>query len=98
MSFIGRVGGNLSRLRLYVGSVLAVGSVAAGLLLAAAVGPPAALASANLNWHTGVEAPLPGVASTDRDVELHEVSCASVGSCAAVGSYRDTLATPRACC
>jgi hypothetical protein len=55
MNFVARVGGFLGRLRLGVGSGFAVGTVAAGLLLAAAVGPPAALASANLNWGTGTK-------------------------------------------
>ncbi len=91
MSVIGHVGGFLGWLRLHVGSVLAVGSVAAGSLLAAAVGPPAALASANLNWGTGIKAPLPGDAGTNKDVEMHWVSCASAGNCAAVGRYKDAL-------
>ncbi len=88
MSVIGRVGGFLARLRLCVGRVLAVGLVAAGLLLAAAAGPPAALASANLNWGTGIKAPLPSDAGTG-DVEMHWLSCPSTGNCSAVGRYAD---------
>jgi hypothetical protein len=78
-------------LRRPVLGMLAV-SVAGGLLLAAAVKPPAALGSATLNWPTGIQAPLPADAGTDPDIELHSVSCASTGNCTAVGRYRDTSA------
>jgi hypothetical protein len=89
MSFTARGGGFLGGLRLCVRSLLAVGSVAAGLLLAAAVGPPAALASANLNWGTGTKVALPSDGSKNRDVEMHWVSCPSAGNCTAVGRYED---------
>ncbi len=92
MSFIARGGGFLGRLRLCVGSGFAVGSVVAGLLLAAAVGPPAALASANLNWSTGTKVALPSDAAKSRDVEMHSVSCPSAGNCTAVGRYQNASA------
>jgi hypothetical protein len=64
-------------------------AVATGLVLAIAVGPSAALASANLNWGKGVQAPLPSTAGTAADVETDAVFCPSTGNCAAVGRYRD---------
>jgi hypothetical protein len=92
MSFVARVGGFLGRPRLGVGTGFAVGTVAAGLLLTAAVGPPAALASANLNWGTGTKVPLPSGGSKSGDVEMHSVSCPSAGNCTAVGRYEDASA------
>jgi hypothetical protein len=50
--------------------------------------PPEALASTN--WATGVEASLPANASTNLDVSLDSVSCASAGNCTAVGNYNDS--------
>ena len=44
-------------------------------------------------WATGVEAPLPTNANTNPDVSVNSVSCASVGSCSAVGGYHDTSAS-----
>ncbi len=38
-------------------------------------------------WATGVETTLPGGASTNPQVSLNSVSCASAGNCAAVGRY-----------
>ncbi len=44
-------------------------------------------------WATGVEAPLPANASTNKSsagAQLNSVSCASAGNCAAVGDYYDS--------
>src|SRR5436305_10152143 len=63
-----------------------------GLLLACGViggAAPAALASANVNWGTGVEGTLPSNANANPNVTINAVSCASVGNCVAVGSYVD---------
>ena len=89
MIVIGRVARFLGELGPCVRGMVAVASVAAGLFLAAAVGSSDALASAGLNWRTGIEAKLP--ATTEPNVELTSVSCASVGNCAAVGRYGDAL-------
>jgi hypothetical protein len=40
-------------------------------------------------WANGVEAPLPANAGPDPGVELGSVSCASAGTCTAVGAYSD---------
>ena len=59
------------------------------LLLALAACSPAALASGNANWGTGVQAPLPANAASSPQVSLRSVSCASPGNCVAVGEYTD---------
>jgi hypothetical protein len=41
-------------------------------------------------WATGVEAPLSPNARSNPDVDLNAVSCASAGSCSAVGIYTDS--------
>lgn len=62
-----------------VGSYESVGGEPEGLLLSEAAG----------NWTSSVQAPLPGGAGSDPNVNLTSVSCASVGSCTAVGDYFD---------
>jgi len=59
-------------------------------LLAFAVCSPAALASQNVNWETGVQAPLPANAASNPQVSLRSVSCASPGNCGAVGEYTNS--------
>jgi len=49
------------------------------------------LAESGSTW-SATEAPVPAGASADPDVILSAVSCPSVGSCVAVGSYVDTSA------
>jgi hypothetical protein len=60
------------------------------LLSVFAVCSPAALASDNANWETGVRAPLPANAASSPQVSLRSVSCASPGNCGAVGEYTDS--------
>jgi len=64
--------------------------VACVLLLTFAAVPPGAWASQNVNWETGVQAPLPVNAASSPRVSLRSVSCASPGNCGAVGSYTDS--------
>ncbi|MFL5830956.1 MAG: hypothetical protein ACJ76X_13660, partial [Solirubrobacteraceae bacterium] len=45
-------------------------------------------------WGAGVEANLPGDASTSPNVDLISVSCASAGNCTAVGGYDDSTGNP----
>jgi hypothetical protein len=52
--------------------------------------PPGALASANANWATGVEAVLPANAYSSPGVFLSSVSCPSAGNCTAVDTYWDS--------
>ena len=61
-----------------------------GLGTAVAFGPSEALASANANWATGVEAVLPAGVATNPNLYLDSVSCASAGNCSAVGYYTDS--------
>ena len=82
MSVVGAVA---LRVRVRLGAL-----VACGLLLVVAGHPPGALASANANWTTGVEAGLPANASPTPSVALNAVSCSSAGNCAAVGRYFDS--------
>ena len=63
--------------------------VACVLLLMLAVAPRDALASANANWGTGVEATPPANAGAAPEVSLGDVQCPSAGDCTAVGSYVD---------
>jgi len=60
------------------------------LLLTLAAATPRALASGNVNWETGVQAPLPTNAAASPQVSLRSVSCASPGNCGAVGEYTDS--------
>jgi hypothetical protein len=60
------------------------------LLVALAGAPPRALASQSANWGTGIEALLPANAASNPRVSLRSVSCASPGSCAAIGEYTDS--------
>ncbi len=64
--------------------------VACGVVWMFALQPPGALASANANWVTGVEALLPANANARPGVGLISVSCASAGECGAVGRYFDS--------
>src|SRR4051794_36806550 len=50
----------------------------------------ASAASAAGTWAPGVKATLPANAATKPGVVLSEVSCASPGNCAAVGTYYDS--------
>ena len=56
-----------------------------GLGPAVAFGPSEALASANANWATGVEAGLPANAGSNPGASPGSVSCASAANCSAVG-------------
>ena len=60
------------------------------LLVALAAAAPAAWASTNANWGTGVEAALPDNAGPDPEVSLLSVSCTSPGDCTALGNYIDS--------
>jgi hypothetical protein len=46
-------------------------------------------------WATGVEATLPANASSEQDVNVTSVSCASAGNCTAVGNYSDSSYNPQ---
>jgi hypothetical protein len=41
-------------------------------------------------WSTGIKAPLPSDAGADPSAEVTSVSCATAGSCSAIGSYSDS--------
>jgi len=63
-----------------VGSYQAVGGEPAGLLLTQTTGV----------WNQSIPAPLPAGSNTNPEVNLASVSCASAGSCTAVGNYIDS--------
>ena len=48
-------------------------------------------------WATGVEPSLPANANTNPSGSVYSVSCASAGSCTAIGGYTDSWAHPRGC-
>jgi hypothetical protein len=77
----------LSSLRVGLAGVLVV----FGVLWMFVLQPSGALASANANWGTGVQAVLPADAGSQPFVALNSVSCVSAGECGAAGRYFDSL-------
>jgi len=61
-----------------------------GVLAMLAVRPTGALASADVNWGTGVEAGLPAGGASASRFNLDVVSCSSANACGAVGDYVDS--------
>src|SRR5437764_9468923 len=73
------------RARAFIAAAVALAFV----VLPIAVHAPPSLASPTPKWTAGLKAALPADAATNPDPNLTSVSCASAGSCAAVGSYTD---------
>jgi pentapeptide repeat protein/Big-like domain-containing protein len=79
----GLFGGARARAAAAGAGIVAAGLVAAGLVAGQAVAAPAVTV-------TGIQAPLPANAAVIAEASLPSVSCASAGTCTAVGSYTDS--------